>query len=659
MPGTAAIKVPIVGVDKYTKNFNNMTKRIKTIGRVVSSVGKKMTIGLTAPTIGLGIASLKMSRDMNKAMANVGTLIPGQTERLKKFKGEVMDLAIETGVAATTIAGGLYETISAFGDAENPINKLTIATKMSKAGLSSVTEALSLVSAVTKGYGDTSDKATQKASDLAFMTVKLGQTTFPDLAASMGRVVPLAATLNVKQEELFGSFATLTGVTGNAAEVSTQLSAVMAAMMKPSAALTKTVKKLGYESASSMVKEIGLEGSMKRLSVATEGNSDKMAKLLVRKEALVAAMALTGGQAENFTTKIKAMGDASGATDAAFKAQTEGVDKQGFKWDQFIQRMKKLAVRIGDRLLPVIERIIIKLEPFIDKLLGASDESLELGLKIAGAAAAFGPLVSAVGGTISAFGTLRTLLGPTGVGAIVNWLGPLGKTSSALADVSASAAKATGALDGATGAAGRFGRAGSALGKVGSVMGKVGAVGAAAGVGVAIGEGLNQAIFDQQNQDYSDLMHSAESFTAANAQSTKDITEAMLKAEMTKKQLIEDFVTTENVMGSLASIFTDVESPGERVANAIKNLNAEKAKLQAKWKGARDLEMKGALTDGGTGDLKTENQLVKDINVNSTAEATIKVDFENVPEGVKPTVETKNKKGVKVSAKGAVMRGSL
>ena len=79
----------------------------------------------------------------------------------------------------------------------------------------------------------------QKASDLAFLTVKLGQTSFPELASSMGQVVPLAATMKVSQEELFGAMATLTGVTGGTAEVTTQLRATMQEFLSPSSQMGK------------------------------------------------------------------------------------------------------------------------------------------------------------------------------------------------------------------------------------------------------------------------------------------------------------------------------------------------------------------------------------------------------------------------------------
>lgn len=46
----------------------------------------------------------------------------------------------------------------------------------------------------------------------------------------MGKVIPLASTLGVEQEQLFGAMATLTGVTGSTAEVVTQLKATMAGL---------------------------------------------------------------------------------------------------------------------------------------------------------------------------------------------------------------------------------------------------------------------------------------------------------------------------------------------------------------------------------------------------------------------------------------------
>jgi len=662
MPTTPPIKVPIVGVDKYTKQFNKLNKKISRIGAGIAMAGRKMTTGLTLPIAAAGVASVKFARDLNKGMANVATLIPNETERIKKLKEQVLDLSVATGTSSTIIAEGLYETISAFGGAEDPINKLTIATRMSRAGLSTVKEALSLVSAVTKGYGDTSDAAAQKASDLAFMTVKLGQTTFPDLAASMGRVIPLAAALGVSQEELFGAMATLTGVTGNAAEASTQLRSILGSAAKPSDDLTKSAKKLGYASGAAMISELGLEGTMQKVADITGKQVDQVGKLITRKEGLVAALALTGGQADKFTEKVEAMKHVTGATDEAFKQQTEGIDKAGFKWDQFVRRVQRAAIRIGDRLLPVVERIIIKLEPFFDWISSLSGESLEFGLKIAGLVAALGPFLMIVGTATKAVAAFRAILGLTRVTALAGFFGPLGRTATAFGSVATEATKATAAMDGAAGAAGRFGKAGRLLKGAGRFLGKAGAVGAAAGVGVAIGETLNQAVFDEQNQKYSDLQHKADLFSAADARTSEQIKAAMAKAEMLKKKLIEDRYTTENVMGNFAALFTDVESPAERLQRTIMELTIEQTKLAKKFKETKyDVNMEGGMyKDLKAEGLNTEQKLVKEINLNAKSQADINIDFANVPQGVNPKVKTSNKKGkINVQSKGAVMEGNL
>ena len=40
MPSTAPIKVPIIGVDQYTKQFNKMVKNARKVGQAITSVGR-------------------------------------------------------------------------------------------------------------------------------------------------------------------------------------------------------------------------------------------------------------------------------------------------------------------------------------------------------------------------------------------------------------------------------------------------------------------------------------------------------------------------------------------------------------------------------------------------------------------------------------------
>ena len=112
----------------------------------------------------------------------------------------------------------------------------------------------------------------QKAADLSFATVRLGQTTFPELAAAMGKVIPLASTLGVEQEQLFGAMATLTGVTGSTAEVVTQLKATMQGFLSPSKNMSAALQSMGYESGQALLESEGLQGALEALKKSVGGN---------------------------------------------------------------------------------------------------------------------------------------------------------------------------------------------------------------------------------------------------------------------------------------------------------------------------------------------------------------------------------------------------
>ena len=57
-----------------------------------------------------------MATQFNTSMAQVNTLLGGNSERVNELKRNVEALALETGVSTQNISEGLYHTVSAFGD---------------------------------------------------------------------------------------------------------------------------------------------------------------------------------------------------------------------------------------------------------------------------------------------------------------------------------------------------------------------------------------------------------------------------------------------------------------------------------------------------------------------------------------------------------------
>jgi len=371
------------------KNLNQQQEKIKqnisaTKTQILGTAGAYTTV---AAAIYAG--PIKSSMAFEKQMSNVGTLLEGDVQgRLAELSKSIISISNATGAGTGDLTDGLYQVISAFGDTADSAKILETATKAATAGGATPTDAINLLSAVTKGYGDTSAEAQQKVADWAFQTVKLGQTSFPELAASMGKVIPLASTLAVKQEDLFGVMATLTGVTGNTAEVSTQLKAAMQGFLSPSSNMQKSLQKLGYANGQALLESKGLQGALTALQESVGGDQLAFAKLFSSVEAQTAVLALAGEQADNFASKTAQMYDASGAAATAFATATDNAES---KMQRAKTAVSNLGLVLGNTFLPYVETAADKLAGVAQKVADfaqANPQLVQTVLKVVGALAA-------------------------------------------------------------------------------------------------------------------------------------------------------------------------------------------------------------------------------------------------------------------------------
>jgi TP901 family phage tail tape measure protein len=392
--------------------------KIANFGSQISNVGSSMTSRLTLPVVGAGAAALVMGNQFNAGMANVISLVPEAAGEIENLSGDVQALAMEMGQSTTDMTAGLYQVVSAFGYSADSMDLLRIAATAGAAGLATTTDAINLVSAVTKAYGDTSTTAAQQTADLALTTVQLGQTTFPELAASIGRVTPLAANLGVTQQELFAVMAAGTGVTGSAAEVSTQLRGVLQSLMAPTSTMTDLISSMGYSSGAAMLEGLGLQGSIQAIVGAANASGTPLQSFIGSIEGQTLAMALGGPLADAYEQKLQAMGTAAGTTDAAFAAQTQGVNAAGFAMQQATTAIQIITQNLGTALGPAVLAVVPLFETFvgwiqqvIDRFMALDPNTQMVIIGVIGLVAAIGPLLMILGPLVTGLGIAATVIG--------------------------------------------------------------------------------------------------------------------------------------------------------------------------------------------------------------------------------------------------------
>lgn len=406
-------------IEDYTKSLNATQDKLKNVSGSMKKVGGNLTKFVTMPLAGIGIASAKLSQDLNKDMATIATMIPGQTERLYELRGAIQDVSIEVAKDTSEIAEATYGVISAYGDSADTMDKVALNAKAATAGVASTADALNLSSAVMKGYGDTSAKANEKVLDLAFGTLKLGQTDFSSLASSIGQVVPLATELAISQEELFGVYAAATGVTGNASEVSTQYRGVLQSLMAPTKEMSVLMSKMGYTNGKTMVESEGLGGAIQAIVDSSKESGKPLKDFIGSIQGQTLALALAGTLSEDYADKSEQLMNSSGMMTEAFDEQTNGINASGFSYAQSMQRMKVAGQNLGEAASPMISGLADGFSAISEKLASASPKTLEFVAKAGLALLALGPIIKVGGMIISGIGTvigvISTVAGAIGV----------------------------------------------------------------------------------------------------------------------------------------------------------------------------------------------------------------------------------------------------
>ena len=219
-----------------------------------------------------------IAQDFNafdKGMRAVNTMAGESKEGLSLLTGQVEELANTIPLAKEELASGLYQVISNGVPKDNWIAFLEQSSKSAVGGIADLGQTVTVTSTLIKNYGlEWSEAAALQ--DKIQTTAKNGVTSFEQLAQALPRVTGNAATLGVTVDELMASFATLTGVSGNTNEVSTQMAAIFTALVKPSSEAAEMAQAMGIQFDAAAIKAAGgfqnfltnLDGTVKAYAAA-------------------------------------------------------------------------------------------------------------------------------------------------------------------------------------------------------------------------------------------------------------------------------------------------------------------------------------------------------------------------------------------------------
>lgn len=394
-------------------------KKISAAGEKVSNVGQKFAPA-SAAAAGLGVAAVKMADDFQESGSKVSTIADTSQESMSKLESGVLELSNETGESADDLNEALYQTISAGVKTGDAVQFLGTATKLAKGGFTDSQTAIDTLTTTINAYGLKASDAT-KISDQLIQTQNLGKTTVADLGQSLGNVIPIAASMNVKTTDLFGSVAELTKNGVQTSEAVTGLKSAFSTILKPTTAESEAAKQMGIDFSEAHLKNVGWPKFLEEIKEKTGGSSEKMAKLFGNVRALNAVTILAGKGNKDFNKTLTEMSKSAGSTDSAFSKME---DNGASKWEKAVNSIKNAVIKLGGALAPVAEKIASVISKIAKKLQALSPVQQKMIAKALLVTAAIAPLLITVGQTVSAVGNITKGTGKliTKVGTLHGWL---------------------------------------------------------------------------------------------------------------------------------------------------------------------------------------------------------------------------------------------
>lgn len=351
------IAIIFEGDDRVGKTIGSISSGLDDLGSRAASATQpfadlaenavKLEAALAALVVGGLAYAVKTAGEFSDSFNEISTLFDAAPQDVEKFKTSIVDYSKTSVASIEDINASVYTAISAGVKYSDALDLLSQSEKLSVAGKADLEATVRLLASTLNAYGASTEEA-GRYSDAFFQTVKLGQTTLPELAASMAQITPLASNMKVPIETITAAVAALTAKGTPTSEAITQIRSALVGLSAPSSQAAELAGELGLKIGAAEIASRGFDTVLKDVYTTTGGNVDQIKTLVGRVEGLNAILVLGGDETGKFAEDLQLMREAAGSTDEAFKKMSENISLVG---QNLLNNLRATLIDFGTPLL--------------------------------------------------------------------------------------------------------------------------------------------------------------------------------------------------------------------------------------------------------------------------------------------------------------------
>ena len=419
-------------VDEFKQKMNEASAGLKKTGESLTSIGKSMSLKVTAPIVGIGTAAVATVSKFDDSMSQVAALTGAVGDEFTSLRELAQELGATTAHTASSAADAMGYLALAGWDVNQILEATPEMLSLASAGAMDLARAADIVTDTMSMFQMGADEA-GRAADVFASTASKSNTNIQQLGEAMKMAGAAANASGMDLEETSAILGTLadSGIKGSMA--GTTLTAMLRDL--------KSVVDDGKVAMGDMTIEVyDSAGAMRSLSDImadienatkhmTDAQRDAALGAVFQQQSIRGANILLAEGSEAYRGLEKELRNSTGSAKEMADIMEDNI---GGAFRALASQTEGLMIQLGDILAPIIKDTVIPLVMSLgDKVKGLLEWFSELSpttqtiiLSLTGLLAAAGPVLLIVGQmmtSISALLPVLAALGPvfTGIGTAI------------------------------------------------------------------------------------------------------------------------------------------------------------------------------------------------------------------------------------------------
>lgn len=409
------------GIDTSSLNnaISGIEKKCSEIAGSLAKTGAVLSTAITAPIVAFGKDVFNVGTEFEAQMSRVQGISGATASQLELLTETAKELGASSVYSASEAAEGMEYLASAGFGVNEIISAMPGMLNLAASSGEDLATSADIAASVLRGFGMEAAEAGHVADVLASNAAKTNAAVY-DTGEAMKYVAPLANTMGLSFEEVTAAIGLMSNAGIKGSQAGTTLRGAFSRLAKPTDVMLEKMDELGISFYNSEGQMKSISDIVAMLQTSMSGLTDEQQQnalvTLFGQEALSGMMVLMEAGPEALDELAAAYENCGGAAQDMADVMLDNLkgDVEGLNGS-----LETLKLNLYDRLLPAMRGAVQGASGLVDGFNALDDTTKDVVYKVAGLAAATGPLITALGGVVAVAGKLlpamAALVSPIGI----------------------------------------------------------------------------------------------------------------------------------------------------------------------------------------------------------------------------------------------------